>query len=81
MAEQPSPARMTPVERRIVAYTSIAHGLSHAVELVYGTVLVVIAIEFDASLALLGAVSNASALAYSVMAVPAGQAADRLGSM
>jgi MFS family permease len=80
VAEQPSPARMTPAERRIVAYTSIAHGLSHAVELVYGTVLVVIAIEFDASLALLGAVSNASALAYSVMAVPAGQAADRLGS-
>jgi FSR family fosmidomycin resistance protein-like MFS transporter len=71
---------MTAVERRIVGFTSVAHGLNHAVELVYGAVLFVIAIEFDVRLALLGAIANASALAYAVMALPAGQAADRLGS-
>ena len=76
----PPSQRMTAAERRIVAYTSVAHGLNHAVELVYGAVLVVVAIEFDASLAILGAISNASALAYSVMALPAGHAADRIGS-
>jgi MFS transporter, FSR family, fosmidomycin resistance protein len=75
-----APAGMTPAERRIVGFTSTAHGLNHAVELVYGAVLFVIAIEFDVKLALLGAVANASALAYAVMALPAGQAADRLGS-
>lgn len=71
---------MTAAERRIVGFTSVAHGLNHAVELVYGAVLFVIAVEFDVRLALLGAVANASALAYAVMALPAGPAADRLGS-
>ena len=69
---------MTAAERRIVGFTSVAHGLNHAVELVYGAVLFVIAV--DVRLALLGAVANASALAYAVMALPAGPAADRLGS-
>jgi hypothetical protein len=54
-------SRMTASERRIVTFTSVAHGLNHAVELVYGAVLVVVAFEFDASLAVLGAVANASA--------------------
>jgi MFS family permease len=71
---------MTDDERRIVGFTSVAHGLTHAVELVYGAVLLVVAIEFDVSIALLGAIANASAIAYSVMALPAGQAADKLGS-
>lgn len=71
---------MTDDERRIVGFTSVAHGLTHAVELVYGAVLLVVALEFDASLALLGAIANASAIAYSFMALPAGQAADKLGS-
>ena len=75
-----TPTGMTLVERRIVGFTSTAHGLNHAVELVYGAVLFVIAIEFDVRLAFLGAIANASALAYAVMALPAGQAADRLGS-
>jgi MFS family permease len=75
-----SPTRMTDDERRIVGFTSVAHGLTHAVELVYGAVLLVVAIEFDVSIALLGAIANASAIAYSVMALPAGQAADKLGS-
>lgn len=72
--------RMSAGERQIVAFTSVAHGLNHAVELVYGVVLVVIAVEFGASFAVLGAISNASGLAYAAIAVPAGQAADRLGS-
>jgi FSR family fosmidomycin resistance protein-like MFS transporter len=78
-AEQIS-SSMTAAERRIVGFASVAHGMNHAVELVYGAVLFVIAIEFDVRLALLGAIANASALAYAVMALPAGQAADRLGS-
>jgi MFS family permease len=71
---------MTANERRIVTFTSVAHGLNHAVELVYGAVLAVVAIEFDVSLAILGGIANAAAIAYSVMALPAGQAADRIGS-
>lgn len=71
---------MTAIERRIVGFTTVAHGLNHAVELVYGALLFVIAVEFDVRLAVLGAIANASALAYAVMALPAGHAADRLGS-
>ena len=71
---------MSAGERRIVAFTSVAHGLNHAVELVYGAVLLVVALEFGVSFAILGAVSTASALAYALVAVPAGEAADRLGS-
>ena len=83
MSESSSTAgapRMSAGERRIVAFTSVAHGLNHAVELVYGAVLLVVAVEFGVSFAILGAISNASALAYAFVAVPAGQAADRLGS-
>ena len=71
---------MTAAEKRIVGFTAVAHGLNHAVELVFGAVLAVVAIEFDVRLAVLGGIANASALAYSLMALPAGQAADRLGS-
>jgi MFS family permease len=67
-------------EREIVAFTGLAHGLNHGVELVYGAVLVVVALEFGTSLALLGAVSTVSAFAYSIMALPAGEGADRFGS-
>ena len=71
---------MTPEERRIVASTGVAHGLNHAVDLVYGTVLAVILIEFGTTEVVLGALATASWLAYAFAAVPAGEMADRLGS-
>lgn len=72
--------RMTPEERRIVASTGVAHGLNHAVDLVYGTVLAVILLEFGTTEVVLGALATASWLAYAFAAVPAGEMADRLGS-
>ena len=72
--------RMTPEERRIVASTGVAHGLNHAVDLVYGTVLAVILIEFGTTEIVLGALATVSWLAYAFTAVPAGEMADRLGS-
>ena len=71
---------MTPEERRIVASTGVAHGLNHAVELVYGAVLIVVALEFGVTVAALGALGAASSLAYAFSALPAGAMADRLGS-
>jgi MFS family permease len=72
--------QMTPIERRVVAFTGVAHGLNHAVELVYGAVLVVVAIEFDVSVAALGLLGTAASISYAVAALPAGATADRLGS-
>ena len=76
----PDETRMTPIERRVVAFTGVAHGLNHAVELVYGAVLVVVALEFGVTVAALGVLGTASSLAYSFAALPAGAAADRIGS-
>ena len=64
---------MTPEERRIVASTGVAHGLNHAVELVYGAVLIVVALEFGVTVAALGALGAASSLAYAFAALPAGR--------
>ena len=72
--------RMTPEERRIVASTGVAHGLNHAVELVYGAVLVVVGMEFGVTVAALGVLGAASSLAYAFAALPAGAMADRLSS-
>ena len=72
--------RMTPEERRIVASTGVAHGLNHAVELVYGAVLIVVALEFGVTVAALGVLGAASSLAYAFAALPAGAMADRVGS-
>ena len=71
---------MTRNEKQVVGYTSLAHGLTHGLELTYGAVLVVIALEFDVTLALLGVVATVSALAYGLTAFPAGAMADRVGS-
>ena len=72
--------RMTLEERRIVASTGVAHGLNHAVELVYGAVLIVVALEFGVTVTALGVLGSASSLAYAFAALPAGAMADRLGS-
>ena len=72
--------RMTANERRVVGYTSAAHGLNHAVELVYGAVLAVIGLHFGVSLVFLGLIANVTSLTYAFSALPAGDASDRLGS-
>ena len=55
---------MTAGERQIVAFTGVAHGLNHAVELVYGAILAVVAIEFGVTIAALGVLGTISSLAY-----------------
>jgi MFS family permease len=72
--------RMTAGERQIVAFTGVAHGLNHAVELVYGAILAVVAIEFGVTIAALGVLGTISSLAYAGAALPAGATADRFGS-
>ena len=71
---------MTTGERQIVAFTGVAHGLNHAVELVYGAILAVVAIEFGVTIAALGVLGTISSLAYAGAALPAGATADRFGS-
>ena len=71
---------MTREERRIVASTGVAHGLNHAVELVYGAVLIVVAMEFGVTVAALGLLGAATSLSYAFAALPAGAMADRFGS-
>lgn len=78
--EKISQGRMNSNERRVVGYTSTAHGLNHAVELVYGAVLAVIAVHFGVTLVVLGIIANVTALAYAFSALPAGDASDRFGS-
>ena len=80
MALQQINERMTSSERQVVAFTGVAHGLNHAVELVYGAVLAVIAFEFGVSIAALGILGTISSLAYAGAALPAGATADRFGS-
>ena len=70
---------MTGNEKQVVGYTFMAHALNHAVELVYGAVLIVVALEFGASIALLGVVANVSALSYGLSAFPAGAIVDKVG--
>ena len=71
---------MTGNEKQVVGYTFMAHALNHGVELVYGAVLIVVALEFGASIALLGVVANVSALSYGLSAFPAGAIVDKVGS-
>ncbi len=71
---------MTREERRIVASTSVAHGLTHGVDVVYGAVLAVVVMEFGVTNTTVGALATASWVAYGLVALPAGEMADRIGS-
>jgi MFS family permease len=71
---------MSSNERRIVAYTSLAHALNHLIEISYPALLVFIAKEFGIGYLFLGAVANAAALAYGLTAPVGGFLSDRVGS-
>jgi MFS family permease len=67
------------VERRIIVSASLAHGMTHALELTFAALLVRIGAEFDASLALLGIVANIGTVTFGTTALPAGFLTDRFG--
>ncbi len=67
-------------ERRIIGYTAGAHYLSHATELTFAAVLVLVGMEYGVGPAVLGGMANAFALAFGATALPAGLLADRIGS-
>ena len=71
---------MDATERRVIGYTAGAHYLTHALELSFAAVLVIVGLEFGVGPAVLGAVANAFALAFGATALPAGLLADRVGS-
>ena len=66
------------LERRSITYVSIVHGLLHVLELAYGVVLVAVAVEFGASLLVLGILANIFGFAYGLTALPVGVLADRM---
>ncbi len=71
---------MTFAERRIVLYTSAAHGLTHMLEWSYAVLLLKIGDEFGADFFLLGALGNVFAWTFGFGALPSGVLTDRLGS-
>jgi MFS family permease len=71
---------VTFAERRIVLYTSAAHGLTHMLEWSYAALLLKIGDEFGADFFLLGALGNVFAWTFGFGALPSGVLTDRLGS-
>jgi len=70
---------MERIEKKVVAYTSVCHGLTHVLELTYGVVLIGIAQEFGAGLFILGILANIAGFAFGLTSLPAGFLADRIG--
>lgn len=71
---------MNPPERRLLAYTSAAHGLVHMAELTYPALLSRIGDDFGVRAVVLGAVATVFAWAFGSSALPSGYLTDRLGS-
>ena len=67
------------MERRVILSASLAHGMTHALELTFAALLVSIGHEFGASLAVLGIVANIGTLTFGATALPAGYLTDRFG--
>jgi len=68
------------IQRRLVLYTALAHGLVHATELTYAALLLRIGHEFGQGEFMLGVIANAFAFTFGAGALPSGVLVDRLGS-
>lgn len=68
------------VQRRLVLYTALAHGLVHTTELTYAALLLRIGDEFGQGEFMLGVIANAFAFTFGAGALPSGVLVDRLGS-
>ncbi|MBM3140102.1 MAG: MFS transporter [Chloroflexi bacterium] len=67
------------MERRIVVSASLAHGMTHTLELTFAALLVRVGFEFGVDVAVLGAVANAGTFTFGAAALPAGWLVDRYG--
>ena len=68
------------MERRVVVAASLAHGMTHTLELTFAALLVRLGIEFGADVAVLGAVAYAGTVTFGAAALPSGWLIDRYGS-
>ena len=71
---------MTAAERRLIAYTTIAHALVHSIEVTYAVLLLRIQLDFGTSDVLMGVIASIFGWAFGATAIPAGFLTDRLGS-
>ncbi len=67
------------MERRVIVSASLAHAITHGLELTFAALLVRIGLEFGATLATLGVVANAGTFTFGATALPAGFLSDRFG--
>jgi MFS family permease len=68
------------IQRRLVLYTALAHGLVHTIELTFAALLLRIGDEFGQGAFMLGVIANVSAFTFGAGALPSGVLVDRLGS-
>ena len=67
------------MERRVIVSASLAHAITHGLELTFAALFVRIGLEFGASLATLGVVATAGTFTFGATALPAGFLSDRFG--
>lgn len=68
------------MERRVVVAASMAHAMTHTLELTFAALLVPLGREFGADVAVLGAVAYAGTVTFGGAALPSGWLIDRYGS-
>ncbi|MFQ6057797.1 MAG: MFS transporter [Anaerolineae bacterium] len=71
---------MNSAERRVVALTSLAHGLNHVYMLIFSAVLPLMLREFPVGIFRMSLVGNLAYFTYGLGALPAGLIADKVGS-
>ncbi|MPZ99423.1 MAG: MFS transporter [Dehalococcoidia bacterium] len=67
------------MERRVIVSASLAHAMTHTLELTFAALLIRIGFEFGVREAALGAVATAGTLTFGVFALPSGWLVDRWG--